>query len=271
MKNITIRLPAFKGNPYCKLRNNSYNRIIKIITWILSISEPKHYWTMKDRISLFIKQSGTTFTVQYLKESTRIVQKFIAGQPCVSSEGIAVSITNGLPKFIPGPLRMKIRIGDPVSTRAVLTLLSLYKILMCKPKLKLNTITDPFTGVVKVLNPILVKKVIALLPQTTRYGRTVYGKAGYIRTIVSSNAGPNHRKAFLSLPLDAKALAGKARLLLALRILAENFGGQHIYECLKGEIRLISTLYCNKEPILGKLSFLKEPAGKVRVVAILDG
>jgi len=271
MKNITIRLPAFKGNPYCKLRNNSYNRIIKIITWILSISEPKHYWTMKDRISLFIKQSGTTFTVQYLKESTRIVQKFIAGQPCNSSEGIAVSITNGLPKFIPGPLRKKIRIGDPVSTRAVLTLLSLYKILMCKPKLKLNTITDPFSGVVKVLNPILVKKVIALLPKTTKYGRTVIGKAGYIRTLVSSNAGPNHRKAFLSLPLDAKALAGKARLLLALRILSENFRGEHVYECLKEEIRLISTLYCNKEPILGKLSFLKEPAGKVRVVAILDG
>jgi hypothetical protein len=85
------------------------------------------------------------------------------------------------------------------------------------------------------------------------------------------NAGPNDKKAFMSLPYDALALAGKARILLGLKVLADYFGGAHIYESLKAEIKLVSTLYCDRELKLAKLSFLKEPAGKVRVVAILDG
>lgn len=226
---------------------------------------------MKDRIELLLKKSGPTFVVQYLKECTRVVQKFIAGQPQYASEGVAVSLVNGLPKLIPGKLRSLIRAGDPVTIRAVLTVLTLYKLLKCRPKLKLNTIDDPFTGITKVLNPILVKRVIELLPKTTKYGRTSYGRRGYIRSLVSSNAGPNHKKAFLSLVYDAYALSNHGRILLSLRTLADYFAGLHIYEVLKDEITKVKPLYCDKECLLGKLSFLKEPAGKVRVVAILDG
>jgi hypothetical protein len=228
---------------------------------------------MKDRIEKFIKLSGPTFTVQYLKEATRITQKFISGEVQSKSEGVAVSIVNGLPSIIPGPLRMKIRDGDPVTIRAVLTLLSLYKLLKCRPKLKLNTITDPFTGISKVLNPIRVKQVTELLPKVYHYPseKWIFGKKGYCHTIVSSNAGPNAKKAFLSLPLDALALSYKPRIVLALKTLADNFGGKDIFATLKDEISLVSSLYTNKEAKLGKLSFLKEPAGKVRVVAIVDG
>jgi len=172
---------------------------------------------------------------------------------------------------IPGQLRMKIRQRDQVTVRAVLTILSLYKVLKCRPKLKINSITDPFSGLSRVLHPIKVKAVVELLPRTTKYGRTSYGTRSYIRSLVSVNAGPNAKKAFLSLPFDALALSGKGRILSSLRILAEYFGGIHIYESLKEEIKLVLTLYCDKELKLAKLSFLKEPAGKVRVVAIIDG
>lgn len=92
-------------------------------------------------------------------------------------------------------------------------------------------------------------------------------------TIVSVNAGPNHKKAYLSLPADAYALSYKPRILLALGILAGYFDKSNIYKFLKEEITAVRTLSLerSKEHILGKLSFLKEPAGKVRVVAILDG
>lgn len=226
---------------------------------------------MKDRIELLIKKSGPTFVVQYLKEATRVVQKFISGQPQVASEGVAVSLTNGLPRLIPGPLRKKIREGDPVTTRAVLTVLSLYKLLKCRPKLKLNSITDPFNGVSRTLHPIQVKYAISLLPKTVRYGRVSYGDRGYIRSLVSINAGPNAKKSYASLPLDALALSGSGRTLHALGILADYFGGSHIYAALKDEIKLVKSLYTSKVPKLAKLSFLKEPAGKVRVVAIVDG
>lgn len=141
-----IRLPAFKGNPFRKLNNNNFLKVIKVIIWIFSISTPQHYFAMSDRIGALIKSSGPSFTVQYLKEATRIVQKFIAGQTCSRSLGLAVSIANGLPTLIPGPLRILMRKGDLVTIRAVLTVLTLYKVLNCKPNLKINSITDPFTG-----------------------------------------------------------------------------------------------------------------------------
>jgi len=228
-----------------------------------------------DRITYLQNKCGPTFLVQYLKEATRVTQKFIAGQPCTLSEGVSLSLINGLPRLIPGSLRSKIRGGDLVTVRAVLTVLTLYKILKCRPKLKINSITDPFSGLTKVLHPLAVKEVISWLPRRSNPCKPwlppMLGTKGYIRTIVSVNAGPNHKKAFMSLPYDALALSGKARILLGLRVLAEYFGGVHIYESLKAEIKLASTLYLDKELKLAKLSFLKEPAGKVRVVAILDG
>jgi hypothetical protein len=264
MKTLSIRLPAFKGNPRVKFSNKNFTRVIYVITWILSISSPQHYFTMKDRIERFIKCSGPTFTVKYLKEATRIVQKFVSGQVQEVSLGVSVSLVNGLPKLVPGPLRMQIREGNLLTIRAVLTVLSLYKLLDCRPNLKLNSITDPFSGVSKVLHPMLVKRALEMFPK---------GNIEYSHTIVSANAGPNHRKAFLSLPADAIALASNQRILFSLGVLAKIFGGDTIYKTLKGEINFLSNMVRkqSKPLLLGKLSFLDEPAGKVRVVAILDG
>jgi hypothetical protein len=265
MKTLSIRLPAFKGNPRVKFSSKNFTRVIYVITWILSISSPQHYFTLKDRIEHFIKCSGPTFTVKYLKEATRIVQKFISGQPQLVSLGVSVSLVNGLPKLVPGPLRKLIRQGDMLTIRAVLTVLSLYKLLDCRPNLKLNSITDPFNGVSKVLHPMLVQRALKMFPK---------GHIAYSHTIVSANAGPNHRKAFLSLPADAIALAGNQRILFSLGVLAKLFKGDTIYKALKDEINLLSTMVRSRKAkplILGKLSFLEEPAGKVRVVAILDG
>jgi hypothetical protein len=98
MKKSLIRLPAFKGNPFRKLSNKSFVKVVKVITWIFSIRSSQHYFAMNDRVTFLMKNSGPTFVVQYLKESTRIVQKFIAGQPCLTSEGVVISLVKGLPK-----------------------------------------------------------------------------------------------------------------------------------------------------------------------------
>jgi len=261
-----IRLPAFKGNPFRKLSNYNFSKVIKVITWIFSISSPQHYFTLADNITTLLKNSGATFGVSYLKESTRIVQKFIAGQPVVASEGVWVSLVKGLPRFIPGPLRILLRKRDQVTIRAVLSVLTLYKLLKCKPNLKINSITDPFSGFSRTINPLKLKAVAEWFPK---------GSHCMSHTIVSVNAGPNHKKAFLSLPADAYALARKPRVLLGLGVLSQYFDKSNIYQTLKNEITMVNSLYLDsskkKEFILGKLSFLLEPAGKVRVVAILDG
>lgn len=154
-----LRLPAFKGNPFKKLSNNNFSKVIKVITWIFSISSSQHYFAMSDRISFLVKKGGPTHTVKYLKECTRIVQKFIAGQPCNTSEGVPVNIVKGLPRMIPGPLRVLIRAGDTDTIRAVLSVLTLYKILRCRPTLKINSITDPFNGFSRTINPMKLREV----------------------------------------------------------------------------------------------------------------
>jgi hypothetical protein len=79
----------------------------------------------------------------------------------------------------------------------------------------------------------------------------------------------------MSLPADAYALVRKPRVFLGLGVLAQYFDKSSIYQFLKDEVTMVNTLFLdsskNNAFILGKLSFLMEPAGKVRVVAILDG
>lgn len=79
----------------------------------------------------------------------------------------------------------------------------------------------------------------------------------------------------MSLPADAYALVRKPRVLLGLGVLAQYFDKSKIYDTLKEEVTMVNNLFLDISKkqtfILGKLSFLLEPAGKVRVVAILDG
>jgi CII-binding regulator of phage lambda lysogenization HflD len=63
--------------------------------------------------------------------------------------GVNVSLSHsGLPRILPSYFRSEIRARNPLIIRYVLTVMNLYRVLPYKGKVKLNTITDPFTGII---------------------------------------------------------------------------------------------------------------------------
>lgn len=83
-------------------------------------------------------------------------------------------------------------------------------------------------------------------------------------------AGPNHKKSILGAPLDALAwLNAPEELRSSFKTLAHYFNSP-LAEMLEEEGKVASQFTPVKAPILGKLSLKAEPAGKVRVFAIVD-
>jgi len=103
---------------------------------------------------------GSAFVVKYLKACNVALQRYLGGkplktmreiEPCLPLPGLTKA---GLPKFI--PLRDQRELGRlTVSVvQWYLTIFSVYRIISCPPKVKLETITDPFTGSEESLNQI---------------------------------------------------------------------------------------------------------------------
>jgi len=103
------------------------------------------------------QRHGSVFTVKYLKASHLAIQKFIAGTPLDSLRELEGDLplprlSSGLPRFIPIYDRRSIKQGNPFIIRFWLTLFSIYRIIRIPGILKLNTITDPFSGNIDDLN-----------------------------------------------------------------------------------------------------------------------
>nr|UJQ92628.1 MAG: putative RNA-dependent RNA polymerase [Mitoviridae sp.] len=237
-------------------------KYIRFVVWILDITVPGPYHLLGDRIISLIKLSGLPFTVMYLKEALRIIQKFISGEKLKETDGIRMGLSHGLPRILPASLRDSIRASETREIRAILTIVSLFRVMQCEPKLKLETITSPFKGMSPDLPKFEVMNVLKeLKPLAKSFENTLH---------ISMAAGPNKNPAALGLSLDAFALKDKPELLESIKTLSSFSSGFNVYEALLNEINLVKDLIPIKDPILSKLSLKEEAAGKVRVFAILD-
>jgi hypothetical protein len=198
----------------------------------------------------------------YLKEALRVIQKFISGERLTVTDGIRMGLSHGLPKILPSSLRDSIRARETKEIRAILTIVSLFRVLQCEPLPKLETITSPFKGMAPDLPKYEVMSVLKdLKPLVKTFENTLH---------ISMAAGPNKNPAALGLPLDAFALKDQPELLESIKTLSSFSKGFNVYEALLMEINLVKDMVPLKEPILSKLSLKEEAAGKVRVFAILD-
>jgi hypothetical protein len=94
---------------------------------------------------------GSAFTIKWLKASAVALQKYLGDDRLMSLRTIDKDLplprlTNGLPRYISISDRVQIRKGDIRFIRFHLGLLNLYRVLEAPGVLKLNTITDPFSG-----------------------------------------------------------------------------------------------------------------------------
>jgi hypothetical protein len=236
----------------------------------------EYYYQMIARIKLRSSANGNVWVTKYLKECVRLVMVWASKEvdyrkTVVRSIGIPVKLTGALPCLIPTPLRRLMEGGDMKTVKVVLTVLSLYRVWPCPPKLKLETITEPFKGVSETLPIIEIKRAVKFLP--------IPGKPGLVGEGLNiTTAGPNFKISSLSAPYDALTFSKYPDLLSAIETYAKGTGNQEFFGNLEEECARIQTwmrkewmIWVGKKPLmLGKLSKKFEAAGKVRIFAITD-
>lgn len=182
----------------------------------------------------------------YLKEAHRLSSHWLSGNPTTCSGSVRVA-ARGLPLIIPGRLRNAIYARKNLNIlRAVLTFLSTFRVMDAELKLKLNTITDPFSGIEKTLPQDELFLAIKRLLGNNRFDvsdKSPEDPSHCNRLLCITKAGPNGRVSMKNSVIDAYAL----------------FKNPHVYSHL---IKLADTM----APYLSKL--LRNEVTTIR--AVLD-
>lgn len=250
----------------CYLKDDkSFRRYLGVLLWLYGSHHEENLRILLARILTLRKNNGSTWTVSYLKGCLLCIQHLLAGRYVrhLGETRIAQN-PQGWPLIVPGPLRLK---EDNSLIKIILGVFSIYRVMECERKLKLNTITDEFSGISTTLN---VGKLGFLW---ARLFKQLVGSqpAGLHYLLNLKTSGPNFRPAILGATSDAFALSNNHSLMNSICNMDTYFHGS-IYKMLTEEINVILTrkLVPTKPFILGKLSFKNEAAGKVRVFAICD-
>jgi hypothetical protein len=141
------------------------------------------------------RSHGASFTIKWLKGNSVATQRFIAGSSYRSLRELEADVPlprliNGLPGVIPRGDRRLIRQGHPGVIRFWLSMFNTYRMLDAPLKPKINSITDPFTGSVEMMDEFktfVSARLWSILPGTRP--EQIRTSASYI--FKSQSAGPN--------------------------------------------------------------------------------
>lgn len=240
--------------------------------------------------------------VKYLKVCSVCLQQCIGGHvvPDVGLLGMRISRTDsGIPRIIPVYHRELIRQGNKPIIRLYLTLFALYRVINIPAKVKIKSITDPFSGENAHLIDGDISNFVKLFCKPAFKNvsfREKLSSFSKIFVIWKASAGSGNflsANPFATHPITlvkcALAMHRKYNLEYHLRYwltYTNNVVALWIFDCALKCVNMYSTevspkllaVYENlkvsaksigKMPI-GRLAFLHEPAGKMRVVALVD-
>nr|QDH91427.1 MAG: RNA-dependent RNA polymerase [Mitovirus sp.] len=128
---------------------NLVSKLGRVVAGRTSNSTIRVLITFLSHCSLIAKRSGLRFLVIYLKTQFVNLQQSIAGHPLRDLTPLGARVSRrggGIPSCIPILHRMWIRKGSHFHVRLWLSLFSLYRVIEFPGRLKLSTITDPFRG-----------------------------------------------------------------------------------------------------------------------------
>jgi hypothetical protein len=172
--------------------------------------------------------------INYLKGSLLLCQHYISGRITKHEGDIRIASAGGLPLIIPGPVRISMRSGEIGLIKTVLGILSLYRVLPCKGKEKLETITDKYSGLIPVLPLLEVDSLFRELFQPLR-GNLPAGRKFLLNM---KTAGPNFKPAILGAAADAYSHAQHRLLLYPIQVLSTFFESE-IHNQLREEIHVV--------------------------------
>lgn len=268
-----------KATLFINLDKESY-RFMRMIVWFFhqELYRPK-FAVLMATIQRMYKTNGAKFTVSYWKEVHICLMKFLAKDKYeISAPEISLD-SKRLPRCIPLQLRSKIVERDVNTIRAVLTLCSIYRVIKVPGEVKLSTITEPSSGETTV-SLREIKEAVAEIQSEVHYKPLTNSQLLPIFTHdipLLTTSGPNNNISIFGSPLDAIALFKYPKEL-----------GRLIMWCYStGQLKLIVLLVCSSilifpfyllyrligwsRPLrVGRLTSKLEPAGKVRVFAMVD-
>jgi hypothetical protein len=215
---------------------------------------------------------GSAHVVNYLKTCHLALQKFIAGAPVTSLKeiagpGVYPRMANGLPKFINLSDRALIRGNNTSVIRFYLTLFSIYRILDCPKLLKLSTITDPFSGDISYLQHIMLE----MSPLIKKYFnlRKYITPSDDFSFIESSSVPGSVKTSWVDVRNAGIAMRNSPNLSKSFDIIRKVMFGPNLnlmYELFTEVVPFKGT----PAEVVGHLCTKDEPAGKVRVFAMVD-
>jgi hypothetical protein len=247
---------------------------IRLLVWSLQLS-PAPYKKFGARIAVLWKANGVSFTVQYLKECTRIVQHFVSGHPVFVTDVMPIGLAGGLPTIIPGTLRTLLRSKDPSTIRGVLSTLAVFRIMKMPCELKLESITDPFSGISDTLPKSEVINGLAALGLEIPKGRSKHLLTLSNPIIYLLSAGPNHSISMMGIWKDIYAWYISPLFPTLLSFIGRMNKGNVLIDLLRSEVSHweATGVKPSVSPLdlkLGKLAIKEEAAGKARVFAMAD-
>lgn len=241
--------------------------------------------------SQLAKTSGLRFLCIYLKAQYVNLQQSVAGNPLYDLTPLGVRFARcggGLPRSIPILHRMWIRKGSHYHIRLWLSLFSLYRVIEFPGKVKLATITDPFGGsdlgqilpayssfVITVFRKSIEKKFSTDFVWDCIHERESALRSLPVKPFMISKSSPvvghSYSTSFSMLIMTFHAWSFSP-LLPYLKDWLKMTGNTRFLNWFEEGLRFSSGRLKQAYPNLplGKLGLKDEPAGKVRVFAMVD-
>jgi hypothetical protein len=258
------------------IKLKEFKPFLVIVLWVCQVEQfSKPLSLLMARILKLVKSHGFNFTFQYLKIALHCTimaynntPLFEVSQPRVKRDA------KGFPTVIPRPLRNIIIDRSNVDhyriTKAVFTVLSIFRTFATKVKPSMDNLILPFNGLARELNYSELAKVLKDMRIYSLRYRPFYG-------FISESAGPNGKKATWTSGIDAFAFIENPRQLYYFSRLAlatksyDYLIWLYIILIISGPFYLIFRLLGLLDPSkLGKLSIVYDQPGKARVVAITN-
>jgi len=279
---------------------NHFNRMLYLLRGGLTIGYIKVFVVYARFLSHLYLTTNMKYVVKYLKTAQICLMQSVAKQPTKNPSqvfGAAISCTKtGLPRVIPKAHRAHIRNGSTIHVRLWITLFGLYRVLEFTGYPTIKTIVSPGVDITNSL----FGELLVVIPEFISHHQLVFkpsafkawsilsvsptsphvikgggkeGKypSGHLYTVLNTLvafrfATPGWLHAWDLLPKHGAILAnmvqapGMARLLSSLGSLTDLLD--------RFSLRILSV--SGNYSLPGKLAFKQEPAGKLRVFAMLD-
>jgi hypothetical protein len=247
-------------------------------------------------INYLKKHNGLPGVVKYLKGCSVLLQQVIAGYRIPDSGPLGLRIKrtrSGYPSLIPRHDRISMMSGGTAVMRLYLTLFSIFRNIEYKAKVSFKTITDPYIGTDN-LQFFSTDEIQTFLKKFIKFSELGRISPFSIRSASPTTVGPDHSTSYQSL-LRALLVMMKpefSHISSAIRFFISFTNSQTSFilfettwDYMKKFISLVPTQIFGFEPglwdirkgfivpssILGSLEIKPEPAGKMRVFAMVDG